>query len=222
MIVTDFKKKSHSFIGFAMLEIEQKYKNVNHDTIKKLLEDRVDSWIDHQEADQYFNAPDRDFAQTHEAFRLRRIGASNFLTYKGPRIDPKVKIRPELEIAIRDGEQAVKEMTQLLIHLGYRPVTIVQKRRRQGQLEHLGYRVTVCLDEVETLGQFAEVEIVAAEEEMESARQALLEVAETLNLTEVEPRSYLSLVLEKEAENKHHGSSPFRTRGPIYVGRSGR
>mgnify|MGYP000429118694 CR=1 FL=1 len=35
-----------------------------------------------------FNAADRDFAQTGEAVRLRRVGASNTLTYKGKKIDP--------------------------------------------------------------------------------------------------------------------------------------
>ena len=37
------------------------------------------------EADHYFNAPDRDFAKTDEAFRLRSIGAKNRITYKGPK-----------------------------------------------------------------------------------------------------------------------------------------
>src|SRR5438105_8557348 len=40
----------------------------------------------HVERDHYFNAPDRDFAATNEAFRIRRSGNESRLTYKGPRL----------------------------------------------------------------------------------------------------------------------------------------
>ena len=57
-----------------MLEIEQKFARADF----ALLERRLKEWGAslgeiHEEADHYFNAPDRDFAQTDEAFRLRRI-----------------------------------------------------------------------------------------------------------------------------------------------------
>src|ERR1700677_1246186 len=105
-----------------MLEVEMKFAVADFGPI----EQRLQAWqapgddaID--EADHYFNAPDRDFAQTDEAFRLRRIGPANFLTYKGPKRPSGVKKRTELEIGLRDGPEAAEQIVQLLTFLGYRP-----------------------------------------------------------------------------------------------------
>ena len=56
-----------------------------------------------EDTDHYFNAPDRDFAQTDEAFRLRRIGTGELLTYKGPKRDADTKTRTEVELRLADG-----------------------------------------------------------------------------------------------------------------------
>jgi len=55
----------------------------------------------------------------------------------------------------------------------------------------------VCLDDVERLGRFVEVEIVAPADKKDAAQAVLLGVAGELGLTNVEPRSYLHMVLEK-------------------------
>ncbi len=179
-----------------MLEIEQKFAYADF----AVLERRLAEWgaqpgEAHTEADHYFNAPDRDFARTDEAFRLRRVGAANFLTYKGPKSAGTVKVRTELEIPLRDGDEATEQFMQLLVHLGYRPVAVVRKHRRMYQLERDGFALTVCLDEVEHLGRFAEVEILAAEERVDKARIVLADTTASLGLTDLQPRSYLNLLL---------------------------
>jgi adenylate cyclase class 2 len=179
-----------------MLEIEQKFVNADVAAIEK----RLAQWNarlgeEQSEADHYFNAPDRDFARTDEAFRLRRIGAANFLTYKGPKHPGAVKVRTELEIPLRDGEEAATQLMQLLAHLGYRAVAVVRKRRRTYHLVRGGFALAVCLDQVEELGRFAEVEIVAPDEQVEAARSVLADTAAALGLTNLEPRSYLNLLL---------------------------
>src|SRR6185312_8828764 len=123
-----------------MLEIEQKFAHADFGAI----EQRLGEWAarpgeEHIEADHYFNAPDRDFARTDEAFRLRRVGARNFLTYKGPKQDAHVKIRTELEVPLPDGDEAADQFQQLLRHLGYRFVAVVRKHRRLYHLERGGY-----------------------------------------------------------------------------------
>jgi adenylate cyclase, class 2 len=183
----------------TMLEIEQKFARADLAAIER----RLAGWgaavrDEHVEADHYFNAPDRDFAKTDEAFRLRRIGEQNFLTYKGPKRAAAVKMRTELEIPLRDGDEAAAQMTQLLHHLGYRSVAVVTKRRRTVPLQRGGFQLTICLDDVEGLGRYAEVEILAPEEQSDAARQVLQEVAAQLGLSEVERRSYLGLILEKK------------------------
>jgi adenylate cyclase, class 2 len=179
-----------------MLEIEQKFAHADFAAIER----RLAEWgarpgEEHTEADHYFNAPDRDFARTDEAFRLRRIGQANLLTYKGPKRPDIVKIRTELEIPLRDGDEAAEQFMQLLGHLGYRPVAVVRKHRRMHHLEREGFALTVCLDEVEHLGRFAEVEVLAPEEQVDKARTVLADTAASLGLTDLERRSYLNLLL---------------------------
>jgi adenylate cyclase class 2 len=182
-----------------MLEIEQKFAHADFAAIeKRLIEWKARRGEEHTEADHYFNAPDRDFARTDEAFRLRRIGETNYLTYKGPKHAGPVKIRTELEIPLRDGDTAAEQFVRLLTHLGYRPVAVVRKHRRTFHLEREGFAVLVCLDEVERLGRFAEVEIVAPEEQVDAARGVLADTAAALGLTELERRSYLNLLLGQE------------------------
>jgi adenylate cyclase, class 2 len=181
-----------------MLEIEQKFANVDFAAIeKRLAEWNARLGEEHIEADHYFNAPDRDFARTDEAFRLRRIGSANFLTYKGPKQPGTVKVRTELEIPLRDGDEAAGQFMQLLAHLGYRAVAVVRKRRRMYHLERGGFALVVCLDEVEELGRFAEVEIVALDERVDAARSVLTDTVAALGLTNLERRSYLNLLLNK-------------------------
>jgi adenylate cyclase, class 2 len=183
-----------------MLEIEQKYAHADF----AVLERRLAEWGAapggvEEEADHYFNAPDRDFAKTDEAFRLRRVGPSNYLTYKGPKQRADVKVRTELEVAIQPGDEAAADMTRLLTHLGYRFVAVVKKRRRSASLERDGFSFTVTLDDVEGLGRFAEVEVLAPDDRRAEAERAVAKLAAELGLSEVERRSYLGLVLAKQA-----------------------
>jgi pantoate--beta-alanine ligase len=183
-----------------MLEIEQKYKSADFATLKSRLADLGASpQGSRSEEDHYFNAPDRDFARTGEAFRLRRVGASNWLTYKGPRQPTAVKIRPELEIPLLEGEAAARQHRELLAHLGYRPVAVVRKTRQVFALQRENFQMQVCLDEVAELGCYAEIEILAEQDQVERASQVLKQLAGQLGLSEVEPHSYLSLLLTRRA-----------------------
>jgi adenylate cyclase class 2 len=81
--------------------------------------------------------------------------------------------------------------------LGFRAVAVVRKRRSEYHLEHEGRSMTVALDQAEGLGAFAEVEtLVETNSDLAEAQRAVLELAEQLGLVEVEPRSYLRMVLE--------------------------
>jgi adenylate cyclase class 2 len=186
-----------------MLEIEQKYAEADFAELER----RLAAWGTTPDAvrveeDHYHNAPDRDFKQTGEAFRLRRVGPANFLTYKGKRLDAAIKIRPELEVPLADGDAAAADFLRLLGYLGYRPVAVVRKRRRVCHLTRKGYALEVCLDDVDEVGRFAELEILAEQERMEEARAVLLEVAAELGLSRVEKRSYLTLLLERRGEDQ--------------------
>jgi adenylate cyclase class 2 len=148
--------------------------------------------------DTYLSHPARDFAQTNEAFRLRRIGAANRITYKGPRRDGPTKTREEIEIAFGDGPEAFDAIHRLFANLGFKPVAVVRKVRRPFHLTLQGRALEVVLDETEGLGLYAEVESIAgSESDLPAAQEAVLALARAVDLTEVEPRSYLRMTLER-------------------------
>ena len=179
-----------------MLEVEMKFPVQEFTTLEsRLHQSGARRTAVLREADHYFNAPDRDFARTDEALRLRRIGPANFVTYKGPKRDALTKTRTEIEVPLAEGEMAAEDFARLLVQLGYRPVAVVSKERQVYALEWKPFALEVCLDEVEGVGRYAELEIVAPEERLEEARRVLMELAAELGLTGSERRSYLELLL---------------------------
>jgi adenylate cyclase class 2 len=184
-----------------MLEVEVKFAVDDFGPLEAALAARgITPGPPRRDADQYFNAPDRDFAKTDEAFRLRSIGPKNFVTYKGPKIDRETKTRLEIEVPLADGESVAADFARLLTHLGYQPVAVVRKTRRSAEFTREGFAVQVTLDEVDGVGQYAELEVVAPQERADAAKAAVLAVAVELGLTQSERRSYLQLLLEKRGK----------------------
>ncbi len=181
-----------------MLEVEVKYAVADFAPLEQALARAgVAFAAPRHEADHYFNAPDRDFARTDEALRVRTVGPKNYVTYKGPKRDQATKTRLELEVTLPDGAPAAADFRRLLTHLGYRPVAVVEKARRVAHFERSGFTLQACLDDVTGVGRYAELEVVAEEERYEAAKAAVLAAAAELGLTQVERRSYLQLLLEK-------------------------
>src|SRR5262249_22673855 len=105
------------------LEVEMKFAGVDFALLEGHLKEHCARLLGvRQEADHYFNAPDRDFAITDEALRLRRVGLANFVTYKGPKRDRLTKTRTEIEVPLAEGDRAAGDFVNLLKLLGYRPV----------------------------------------------------------------------------------------------------
>jgi adenylate cyclase class 2 len=148
------------------------------------------------QADRYFAHPSRNFAETDEALRLRSIGATNILTYKGPVIDTRTKMRREIEVELESGDDGVQRAGEILQHLGFRPVRTVAKTRREGTLTWEDRALGWTWDEVPPLGEFVELEIITDESHRDAARDALCRLAQFLSLGPSERRSYLELLLE--------------------------
>jgi adenylate cyclase class 2 len=184
-----------------MLEIEVKYPVANLVALEaKLITSGATLVETREDADHYHNAPDRDFAQTDEAFRLRCIGDANYLTYKGPKIDTQTKTRTEIEVEFARGDAAASDILRMLGCLGYRPVAVVHKKRRIYRSQQGRFTVDVSLDELDEVGTFAEVEIIANEGDLADAKAVLQRVADDLGLSHAERRSYLELLLTARAD----------------------
>ncbi|WP_406699947.1 CYTH domain-containing protein [Singulisphaera sp. Ch08] len=92
------------------------------------------------------------------------------------------------------------KLFRLFNQLGFRKVAAVRKTRRPFHLEYQGLPIEVALDTTEGLGEFAEVEAFATKEaDLPAAQAAVIDLARELELTEVEPRSYLRMHLDAGA-----------------------
>ena len=155
-----------------------------------------------EQVDRYFAHPAKDFSQTDEALRIRRVGGQNFVTYKGPKLDAATKTRRELELPLEPGEAGFQRFAELLEALGFRPVAEVHKTRRPFELRWQGRTFEAVLDDVASVGTFVEVELIAAADDLESARAAIVSLANELQLQQPERRSYLEMQLAAAAERK--------------------
>lgn len=141
-----------------------------------------------REEDVYYNHPSRDFGRSDEALRIRRTEGKSILTYKGPRLGERSKTRHEQEVVVADGAA----MEDILVRLGFMRVESVVKRR---EIFMLG-SVEICIDNVEGLGDFVELE--TGGEDMIRAESGLFALASDLGLDRFERKSYLELKLEKK------------------------
>lgn len=140
--------------------------------------------------DLYLQHPVRDFGQTDEALRIRWRDHDVLLTYKGPKLDDVTKSREEMEIGVAG------DPSEMLERVGFRPIGEVRKRRTVLRYEKDGIRA--CLDRVDLLGDFVELEMASSESGFEGARSYLLALAKRLGLEDLERRSYLELLLSME------------------------
>jgi adenylate cyclase class 2 len=185
-----------------MLEIEVKYRVNDFAALEaKLHQWKAEQREERDDSDEYFRVPHRDFAKSDEAFRLRRIGAKNFITYKGPRTDAMTKTRLEIEVPLAEGNEPAQDFERMVEALSFTPVAVVCKHRRIFDLKRSDYQIEVCLDQVQDVGSFVELEIMAPQEELEQAKTVLFQLAQELGLKKSERRSYLEMLLEKKSKS---------------------
>ncbi|PKL70507.1 MAG: class IV adenylate cyclase [Methanomicrobiales archaeon HGW-Methanomicrobiales-1] len=176
-----------------MLEVELKVRVSSLEPVRKLLLEKgaVCSGRIH-EHDIYYNAPHRDFGQTDEAVRVRYTNNHAVVTYKGAKIKKfGLKAREELNTAVESGEV----FETMLDRLGFTKTTEVNKWRENYKFSGSA----ISLDEVDELGTFVEIEIMA-EDENTNAAVLIEKIAKEIGVSG-EPllASYLELLLSKRS-----------------------
>ena len=145
--------------------------------------------------DTYLRHPSRDFRKTDEALRIREVDGTPFITYKGPRLAGPIKIRPEIELPMVNG--TTDDWLKIWGLLGFVVALTVPKTREVYTLELSHRSVTITLDFLESIGYFAEIERIVDDQcDIEQAQMDIQSVGQRLGLSHVEPRSYLSMLLE--------------------------
>ena len=155
------------------------------------------------ESDVYYSHPSRNFARTDEALRIRSAGRRADLTYKGPKLDSRSKSREEIVIAL-ESAQATENAHAILQRLGFRKVAGVRKRRRVFVLG----RFEICVDRVDGLGDFFEIETQAPKKGYEKVRDETIALLGRLGGKKMERRSYLELLLLKKGNRPGPGPGP--------------
>jgi len=178
-------------------EVEQKFPVDDLATVEAKLNAIDAQWKDPiRQLDFYFAHPARDFAETDEAFRIRCVAGENFVTYKGPRIGQATKTRREIELPLPEGENLAEQYAELFKELGFTSAGEVRKMRRRAVFSWQDRNVEAALDQVDELGSFVEIEMIADEDTLDATTESLLALAVELGLTGSERRSYLELILD--------------------------
>lgn len=184
-------------LSFPM-EIEGKFRVMDEAELLRRLE-QVDAKLlaSEEHLDVYLRHPCRDFRVTDEALRVRRLNGRYWMTYKGPRLEGELKMRPEWEVPLK--EQTEEEWMRIWEALGFETVARVSKTRQPYQVMAAHGTVVATIDRVDGIGVFAEIErVVTGPEEIEHARDDIEQIARRLGLDRLEKRSYLAMVLEQQ------------------------
>lgn len=154
-----------------------------------------------RESDTYFTSDFHDFMKRDEALRIRESEnmttreSNAVLTFKGPKLDAISMTRKELETGVEDPAIC----RDILLSLGYQMLAPVNKLRQYYTKEQMH----ACVDQVEGLGSFLELEILVPAEEgnEDTAREEALHQIEDIleqlgySMAETTRFSYLSMLL---------------------------
>ena len=154
------------------MEVEAKFKVADISAIENILKNFAEFVIEKIEDDIYFNHPCKDFRESDEALRIRRDIEGIKVTYKGKKLDAETKTREEIKIEVDSFERAFK----LFEKLGFRVAGKVRKLRK---IYRYGDAI-ICLDHLENLGDFVEIEIES--DDIEEAKEKIFEIANALGL----------------------------------------
>lgn len=175
------------------MEVESKYRSPGNDKVERALSKLGAELVGEEETDDvYFRHPDRDFGKTDEALRLRKKEGISELTYKGPRMRMEhTKAREEITLKTEDP----LTVQRIVERLGFDEFRTIHKKRKNFRYD----KVWIAVDDVEGLGEFIELELIT--EEPKRAEMLIEQMREELALTDLESKTYLELVLSKDASN---------------------
>ena len=179
-----------------MIEVEVKIPLTDRIRIEEKLQNsefRKD--CGYRETDTYFNSRFYNIREMDQALRIRSCEnlltgeRESFITYKGSKLDAVSMTRKELETSVGNADIC----REILESLGFYALAEVRKVRQY----YRSGMITVCLDQVEGLGDFLELEsLVEDESDRERALEQLYSILNELGLKKNDTiqTSYLSML----------------------------
>lgn len=178
-----------------MIEVEVKIplKDIK-DTEQRLINAGFSQVSMIRERDIYFTSEFHDFKALDEAMRIRTIedcywgGQTSVITFKGAKLDKISMSRPEYETSVGDDKTAI----HILESIGFKSVPAVDKLRKILKRDN----IEACLDTVTNLGDFLELEIMAYEDQKDTALETIYSLMTELGFSENDTvtNSYLSML----------------------------
>lgn len=161
-----------------MIEVEIKVRISNIEKLKDTLISMGFECIGMvREEDVYFDDKNGSIRLNDQALRLRKTsdGTSQKekveITYKGKKLEETAMTRQELETEVKDFEC----MKQILSGLGFFPV---EPKVIKNRIQYEKDKMHACLDEVENLGSFLELELLV--EDASQKDDALMQLGDVL------------------------------------------
>lgn len=155
---------------------------------KKIEELGFGQCVHQKMVDTYYDSRDDCLSARGTSLRVREYkygDTGNWLCFKGQKITGKT--REENDVQVGDG------IHRILENLGYRVIAKVSKNR----WKYTDNGIDVCLDSVDGLGTFVEIESMAPEESIRGELDIITDLMHRLGYTELVDESYLELTLGK-------------------------
>ena len=171
---------------------EQEFQNA-----KKILEATSKFSKKSEQEDEYFTPAHKNFLEPKHPFEwlsIRKRGSGFLLTYKHfhPENSEFMNYCDEIETEIKDGENLKK----IFNSLNFKSLIIVKKQREMYKYKD---EFEICLDTVDNLGSFIEIEAIKDFGSVDLTRLAITEFAKQLGLDgeKKATKGYPYLLMEK-------------------------
>lgn len=179
-----------------MIEVEIKIRTDLETARQKLIENGFEYDYHVIESDTYYDNDAGDIRGNDTALRIRTVDfpdsgkSESYITFKGNRCDDISMTRPEYESPVGSADDVMR----ILISLGYKPVEPIVKKERTSYKKG---SISACLDRVDGLGDFLELEIMAEDGAKDEALDGLWEMLEILGYKKEDTTniSYLTMLL---------------------------
>jgi adenylate cyclase class 2 len=169
-------------------EVERRYRLVREkgEVTEILLSSGYEFRGSVMETDTYFQSPVRDFIVSRECLRIRETNGTATLTWKPPTTEEMSKEsmywKEELDIHLVEQGNKASRLLQLL---GFEVYSVVEKNR---DIYQNSQGVSVCIDQVEGVGHFVEIEKIT-----ENVPEAIRELAVTASLLKMREEDICTL-----------------------------
>lgn len=178
-----------------MKEIEVKAKIKDFDNLRaKLAEIKCDLIGHFTQEDIIFLPEGVEFPDIKKGMAVVRVRNSNgiiTLTLKKRITAENELIKLEKEIVVNDKQAAI----DIVEHMGYHEVVRVNKERVEGKYDGM----TICIDDVEQLGHFIEVEQLSEDDNDAEIQESLFDFLQSLGVSKEDRiiKGYDTLMHEK-------------------------